>query len=127
MKSSMKTALIIEDNKDNMDLITYILNKNEYKTVQAKTGAEGIEMALREKPDFVILDIQLPDIDGYEVLKRIRSSEIDGGVPVIAMTAFAMKGDGEKLLMAGCNGYIEKPINPENVINQIKKILGEET
>jgi two-component system, cell cycle response regulator DivK len=121
----MKTALIIEDHPDNMILICRLLEKAGYRTLQAVTGILGFEMALKERPDFIILDIQLPDIEGTEVLRRIRSSEIGNTIPVIAMTSYAMSGDREKLLAAGCDGYIEKPIDPARVIAQIRSIIGE--
>jgi two-component system, cell cycle response regulator DivK len=121
----MKTALVIEDNPDNMVLITRFLEKFGYRTLQAATGLEGFEKALQKRPDFIILDIQLPDIEGTEVLRRIRSSEIGSSIPVIAMTSYAMSGDREKLLSAGCDGYIEKPIDPERVISQIRQLTGE--
>jgi len=121
----MKTALIIEDNPDNMVLITRFLEKFGYRTLQAVTGMAGFEMALQKRPDFIILDIQLPDIEGTEVLRKIRSSEIGKSIPVIAMTSYAMSGDREKLLSAGCDGYIEKPIDPERVISQIRQLTGE--
>jgi CheY-like chemotaxis protein len=119
----MKKVLVIEDNEDNMNLITFILKKNGYSTVWAENGRRGVELAVQEKPDFIILDIQLPDIDGYEVLRLIRMSEADGKVPIIAMTSYAMSGDREKLLHAGCTGYIEKPIDPETVMAEIRKII----
>jgi len=122
----MKTALVIEDNEDNMRLITLLLEKSSYSTLQAFTGMQGYETALREKPDFIILDIQLPDIEGTEVLRKIRASEIGTSIPVIAMTSYAMSGDREKLLAAGCDGYIEKPIDPERVITQIRRVIGDQ-
>lgn len=121
----MKRALIIEDNEDNMELITFILEANGFQTLKAATGLSGVEMALKERPDFIILDIQLPDIMGTEVLKRIRESERDDPIPIIAVTSYAMAGDREKLLRAGCDGYIEKPIDPESVVAQILKVIGE--
>lgn len=121
----MKKVLVIEDTEDNMELISFILEQNGYQIIKAETGMEGVAMTLDERPDFIILDIQLPDIDGYEVLERIRSSESNGSIPIIAMTSFAMTGDKERLLAAGCNGYIEKPIDPRLVISQIKNVLGE--
>ncbi len=123
----MKTALVIEDQDDNMELITFILEKNGYKVLKAETGQQGFDIALERRPDFIILDIQLPDMDGLEVLQKIRSSEIDGSIPVIAMTSYAMVGDREKMMAAGCNGYIEKPIDPEKVVSQIRRIIGEES
>ena len=119
----MKKALVIEDTPDNMELITFILEKNGYKTVQAWTGQEGVDKAIEESPDFIILDIRLPDIDGPEVLSRIHDIENLRHIPVIAMTSYAMAGDREKLLAAGCAGYIEKPIDPETVIKEVEQIL----
>jgi len=121
----MPTALIIEDTPDNMELITFLLRKNGYATIWAETGRKGVELALAEpRPDFVILDIQLPDIEGTEVLKIIRESEANGSIPIIAMTSYAMSGDRDRLLAAGCNGYIEKPIDPLTVMDQIREVLG---
>ncbi len=121
----MKRVLVIEDNEDNMELITFILESNGYQTLKAETGRQGFELTLQERPDFIILDIQLPDILGTEVLRMIRESEVGDSIPIISMTSYAMAGDREKLLAAGCNGYIEKPIDPLSVMNQIKKIIGE--
>ncbi len=119
-----KRALVIEDNENNMELMTFILETNGYKTIRANNGQQGIELALKEKPDFILLDIQLPDIMGTDVLKIIRESEKGHNIPIIAVTSYAMAGDRERLLTAGCNGYIEKPIDPLVVIDQIKKIVG---
>ncbi len=121
----MKTGLIIEDDENNMVLITRLLGKSGYRTLQATTGLQGFEMALRQRPDFIILDIQLPDIDGTEVTRRIRSSEIGYTIPIIAMTSYAMAGDRERLLKAGCDEYIEKPIDPQRVISQIRSAIGD--
>ncbi len=121
----MKTGLIIEDNEDNMVLITRFLEKFGYHTLRAETGQEGLDAVINSNPDFIILDIQLPDMDGTEVLRRLRESETAKSIPVIAMTSFAMTGDREKLLAAGCDGYIEKPMDPEQVLSQIKKVIGD--
>ena len=123
----MQKALVIEDNEDNMNLITFILHKSGYSTIWAENGKRGVELACKEKPDFIILDIQLPDISGFEVLPLIRSAESGSEVPIIAMTSHAMSGDRERLLKAGCTGYIEKPIDPETVMTEIKKIIGRTT
>ncbi|HER23699.1 MAG TPA: response regulator, partial [Candidatus Atribacteria bacterium] len=106
----MKRILIIEDNETNIYLISFILKKNGYEVLEAKTGEEGIELALKEKPNLIIMDIQLPGIDGLETTKRIRESKEDKGIPIIALTSYAMTGDRERALSAGCNGYLEKPI-----------------
>ncbi|MCX5865461.1 MAG: response regulator [Deltaproteobacteria bacterium] len=120
----MKRALIIEDNSDNRVLITRILEKAGYQVSPAETGLEGVAAALRIRPDFILLDIQLPDIEGTEVLRRIRASEIGNSIPIIAVTSYAMAGDRERLLAAGCNGYIEKPIDPLRFIAQIEQCVG---
>ena len=122
----MKRVLVVEDDDNNMKLITFILEKNGYVTIRAENGKTGIDLALKEKPDFILLDIQLPDMDGTDVLKAIRRSEINDDIPIIAITSYAMSGDRERLIGAGCNGYIEKPIDPVAIMNQIKEIIGEE-
>lgn len=123
----MLKALIIEDTPDNMRLICFILKKNGIETIEAETGQKGIELALaKPRPDFIILDIQLPDIEGTEVLKIIRNSEANGSIPIIAMTSYAMSGDRDRLLADGCNGYIEKPIDPMTVMDQLREVLGAE-
>lgn len=119
----MAKALIVEDNENNMELISFILEASGYETIKAENGLNGVDMALSENPDFIILDIQLPDIDGLEVLKRIRDSEEGKTVLIIAMTSYAMSGDKDRMLKAGFNGYIEKPIDPEQVVQQIRDIL----
>lgn len=121
--ASRGTALIIEDNEDNLVLISALLQRGGYRTIGAITGQAGIDAALKERPDLIILDIQLPDMNGVEVLRTIRASEVDGSVPIIAMTSYAMAGDRERLLAAGCTGYIEKPIDPARVLDQIHAIL----
>jgi CheY-like chemotaxis protein len=123
-KASVKgPVLIIEDTEDNEVLIAALLRHGGYKTVWASTGESGVEMVRRVNPEFVILDIQLPDIDGFEALRRIRASEAGRVLPVIAMTSHAMAGDRERLMRAGCTGYIEKPFDPGKVLDQIHRIL----
>jgi CheY-like chemotaxis protein len=119
----MQTALVIEDNENNMELITFILEAHGYQTLRAMTGSEGIAVALSAAPDFVLLDIQLPDMDGAEALKAIRATELGRHMPIIAVTSYAMSGDKDRLLAAGCSGYIEKPIDPLLIINQVQGIL----
>lgn len=123
----MKRALVIEDNDNNMELITFILEANGYATLRAESGLAGIEAATSRQPDFIILDIQLPDIPGTEVLRRLRAKTATRAIPIIAMTSYAMAGDRQKLLAAGCNGYIEKPIDPQLVIHQIEDIIRTES
>ena len=119
----MKRILVIEDNEANMYLIGFILRKNGHEVIEARTGEEGLELAIKDKPDLVLMDIQLPGIDGLETTRRIRESEADSEVPVIALTSYAMTGDRDKSLAAGCTGYIEKPINPDTFMSEIEKYL----
>jgi len=116
-------VLVIEDNENNMELITFILEANNYQTIRAETGQKGIDMAISDRPDFILLDIQLPDIMGTDVLKIIRNNNICDTIPIIAITSYAMTGDREKLLNAGCDGYIEKPIDPMIVMDQIENVI----
>jgi len=119
----MKRILVIEDNETNIYLIGFILRKNKYEVVEARTGEEGVELAVKEKPDLILMDIQLPGIDGLEATRRIRESETEEEVPIIALTSYAMTGDRDKSLAAGCTGYIEKPINPDTFMGEIEKYL----
>jgi len=122
-ETEMKRILVVEDNETNLYLIRFMLEKSGYEVIEAREGAAGVELAIKEKPDLIIMDIQLPGIDGLEATKRIRASEADGDIPIIALTSFAMAGDRERALAAGCTGYIEKPINPETFIAEIEKYL----
>lgn len=91
--------------------------------IEAKKGIHGVELAISEKPDLILMDIQLPDINGLEAVRRIRALEIDRETPIVALTSYAMPGDREKALAAGCTGYIEKPINPDTFMAEIEKFL----
>jgi len=115
--------LIIEDNGQSLYLITFILEKHGYEVVQARDGQEGIELASRVKPTLILLDIQLPVMDGYAVARELRSNPALDGVPIVAVTSYAMAGDREKVLAAGCTGYIEKPINPDTFMAQVEQYL----
>jgi two-component system cell cycle response regulator DivK len=116
-------VLVIEDNEQNLYLITFILEKNGFAVVAARNGQEGIDKACKEDPALILLDIQLPLMDGYEVARRLRRIEAMKEIPVIAVTSYAMVGDREKSLAAGCTGYMEKPINPVTFMDEIKKYL----
>jgi two-component system, cell cycle response regulator DivK len=117
----MKKVLVIEDNEANMYLTKFILEKNGFSVLEERTGLSGIERAIQDKPDLILMDIQLPDINGMEATKRIRSSVLGNNVPIVAITSYAMTGDRDKTLEAGCNGYIEKPINPDTFMKEINK------
>ena len=119
----MKRVLVVDDNEANIHLIRFILQKNGFEVIEARNGAEGVELAVQEKPDLVLMDIQLPDIDGLEATKKIRASEANGNIPIIALTSYAMPGDRERLIAAGCTGYISKPIDVKAFIIEIEKYL----
>jgi len=119
----MKKILVVEDNEKNMYLISFILKKSGYEVIEATSGEESVELAIKERPDLILMDIQLPGIDGLEATKRIRASKADGEIPIIALTSYAMTGDKEKALAADCTGYIEKPIVPETFIAEIEKYI----
>ena len=121
----MKKILVVEDNAKNMYLICFIIEKMGHTAIRAATGEDGVALALREKPDLVLMDIQLPGIDGQEATRRIRLSPAGKDLQIVAITSFAMTGDKERLLTAGCTGYIEKPINPETIMGDISAFLGE--
>jgi two-component system, cell cycle response regulator DivK len=119
----MKKIMVVEDNDTNLYLVRFILEKSGYTVVEARNGLTAVETAIRELPNLIIMDIQLPDISGLEATRRIRASEADGKTPIVALTSYAMVGDREKALEAGCTGYIEKPINPETFVQQIQEYL----
>jgi len=119
----MKKILVVEDNETNLYLIRFILKKNRYEVIEARDGASGVALAVKEKPDLVLMDIQLPGINGLEATKRIRASEAGRDVPIVALTSYVMAGDREKALAAGCTGYIEKPIDPETFMEKIEKYI----
>jgi CheY-like chemotaxis protein len=118
-----RTILLIEDNEQNLYLTTFLLEQNGFKVVPARSGPEGIELAGRIQPALIILDIQLPQMDGYAVARDLRQNPALKDVPIVAVTSYVMVGDRERALEAGCNGYIEKPINPDTFISQIEKYL----
>jgi two-component system, cell cycle response regulator DivK len=120
-----KRVLVIEDNERNLYLVTYLLERQGFRVSSARDGTSGIERAVAERPDLVILDIQLPQMDGYEVAKALRAVQELGNTPIVAVTSYAMPGDREKALAVGCNGYLEKPIEPLTFVEEVQRILSE--
>ena len=120
----MKTkVLVIEDNEQNLYLVTFILEKHGFEVIQVCDGRNGIEMAKKNTPDLILLDIQLPGMDGYAVARELKNNMGKKDIPIIAVTSYAMAGDREKALEAGCIGYIKKPINPDTFIDDIEQHL----
>ncbi len=116
-----KKILVIEDNDQNMYLITFILEKHDYTVLQARNGIDGVKKASQEELDMILLDIQLPGMDGYTVASELRKDQRLKETPIVAVTSYAMPGDREQALLSGCSGYIEKPINPDTIISQIEE------
>jgi two-component system cell cycle response regulator DivK len=118
-----KTVLIVEDNELNMKLFHDLLEAHGYVTLQARTGAEALKVAAERRPDLIIMDIQLPEISGLQVTKELKSDPALAAIPVIAVTAFAMKGDEERIRAGGCEDYIAKPISVSGFLEKVKRYL----
>jgi CheY-like chemotaxis protein len=123
------TVLYIEDHPDNMTLVRRILQTESYTLIEAKTGLLGLSIAESQDLDLILLDINLPDVDGYEVARRLRASTKTAlaHTPIIAVTANAMKGDAQRALSAGCDLYISKPINIQELLEKVESFIYNET
>jgi len=117
------SILVVEDNKDNMALIDYLLRAHGYAPLLARTGEKGLEVAMRERPDVILLDIRLPGIDGYQVAARLRREPTLATTRIVAVTASVMADDRERISSAGLDGIIPKPIEPETFIDQLEQFL----
>ena len=120
---SSQKILVVEDNQDNRELVVKVLKINGYKVIEAADGEEALEKTKTENPDLILMDLFIPKIDGYEVTRRLKSDRDLKHIPVIALTAHAMKGDMEVALAAGCDGYIPKPIDVRELPKQIEHFL----
>ncbi|RPD37652.1 response regulator [Candidatus Liberibacter solanacearum] len=120
-----KKVMIVEDNELNMKLFRDLIETSGYMSIQTRSGLEALEIARQHKPDIIIMDIQLPEISGLEITKQIKEDNELQGIPVIAVTAFAMKGDEERIRKGGCEAYISKPISLSIFMETIKKYIGE--
>lgn len=118
-----KRILIIEDQEDNRQIMHDVLSANGYESLEATTGEDGLVVAEREKPDLILMDIQLPKMDGYEVTRRIKVNSALKHIPIIAVTSYALSGDDQKAYAAGCDGYVTKPVSPKVLLKKIKEYL----
>jgi two-component system, cell cycle response regulator DivK len=118
-----RSVLLIEDNEQNRYLATFLLERHGFTVVAASDGLRGIELAATLAPAIILLDIQLPAMDGYAVARALRQNAVLAKVPIIAVTSYAMPGDREKAMAAGCDGYIEKPIDPDRFVDEIRQFL----
>ncbi|WP_395666412.1 response regulator [Methylocella sp.] len=121
-----KTILIVEDNELNMKLFNDLLEAHGYKTVQTRSGLEAVGLARAHRPDLILMDIQLPEISGLEVTRRLKEDDELRAIPVIAITAFAMKGDEEKIRQGGCEAYLSKPISIVKFLETVRGFLNEQ-
>ena len=120
-----KTVLIVEDNELNMKLFHDLLDAHGYRTLQTRNGMEALALAREHRPDLILMDIQLPEVSGLEVTKWLKEDDQLRKIPVIAVTAFAMKGDEERIREGGCEAYISKPISISSFIETVRQFIGE--
>ena len=120
-----KTVLVVEDNELNMKLFHDLLEASGYGTIQTRSGLEAIDLAREHRPDLILMDIQLPEVSGLEVTKWIKEDDDLRSIPIIAVTAFAMKGDEERIRQGGCEAYLSKPISVGKFIETVQAYLGE--
>ena len=118
-----KRILVIEDQEDNRQIVRDLMTASGYELIEATTGEEGLEAASRERPDLILMDIQLPGIDGYEVTRRIKADPKLSKIPIIAVTSYALSGDDKKAFAAGCDGYVTKPYSPRLLLAKIREYL----
>ena len=119
-----KTVLIVEDNELNMKLFNDLLRAHGYETVQARNGLDGIELARQHMPDLILMDIQLPEVSGIDVTRWLKEDENLRAIPVVAITAFAMKGDEERIRESGCEAYLSKPISVSKFLDTVRNYTG---
>jgi len=118
-----KRILLVEDQEDARRIVRDLLAVSDYELVEATTGEEGLALAERERPDLILMDIQLPGLDGYEVTRRIKANPALNHIPIIAVTSYALSGDEQKAYAAGCNGYVTKPFSPRVLLAKIREYL----
>jgi len=123
MSAHPKTVLIVEDNELNMKLFHDLLEAHGYDTIEARTGSEALTLAQEHCPDLILMDIQLPEVSGLQVTQKIKENTDLAGIPIIAVTAFAMKGDEERIRNGGCEDYIAKPISVSSFLEKVKRYL----
>ena len=118
-----KRILMIEDNEDNRRIIRDLLASTDYELIEAQDGAAGLTMAATHKPDLILMDIQLPVIDGFEATQRLKADPALRHIPIVAVTSYALSGDDAKALAAGCDAYIAKPFSPRQLLSKVRELL----
>ena len=120
-----KSVLIVEDNELNMKLFNDLLEAHGYRTIQTRSGVEAVELARANRPDLILMDIQLPEVSGLQVTQWLKDDDSLKHIPVIAITAFAMKGDEEKIRQGGCEAYLSKPISVVKFLETVRNYIGD--
>jgi two-component system cell cycle response regulator DivK len=120
-----KKVLIVEDNELNMKLFNDLLEAHGYQTLQTKSGVEAVSLARNHQPSLILMDIQLPEVSGLQVTQWLKDDPTLAHIPVVAITAFAMKGDEEKILQGGCEAYLSKPISVVKFLETVRKFIGD--
>ena len=118
-----KTILVVEDHEDNRRILRDLLTSSGFVVIEATTGIEGVQLTKSHLPDLILMDIQLPGIDGYEATRQIKADPSLKDIPIIVVTSYALSGDAKKAFEAGCDGYIAKPYSPREMLRRIQKIL----
>lgn len=118
-----KIILVIEDQEDNRRILRDLLNSVDYEVIEAVTAEDGVRSAIVHQPDLILMDIQLPDFDGYEATRRIKANPALNPVPIIAVTSYALSGDDVKAFEAGCDAYVTKPFSPRALLAKIREYL----
>jgi two-component system cell cycle response regulator DivK len=119
-----KKILVVEDTEDNRQILRDLLGMAGYEMVEAHDGAQGVAMAAEHMPDLILMDIQMPVLDGYEATRRIKADPALAAIPIVAVTSYALSGDEQKARAAGCNDYIAKPYSPRQMLAKVREILG---
>jgi two-component system cell cycle response regulator DivK len=118
-----QTILVIEDQEDNRNILRDLLTSAGYEVIEAMNGASGVEIAESARPDLILMDIQLPVLDGYEATRRIKANPALAAIPIIAVTSYALSGDEAKAKAAGCDGYVTKPFSPRQLLGEVREFL----
>jgi two-component system, cell cycle response regulator DivK len=124
VRRAVQSVLIVEDNELNMKLFNDLLVAHGYKTIQTRNGFEALELARKHRPDLILMDIQLPEVSGLEVMRWLKDDDTLCQIPIIAVTAFAMRGDEERIRSGGCEAYISKPISVMTFLDTVRKFIG---
>ncbi len=119
-----KRILVVEDHEDNRRILRYLLSSAGYEVIEAVTGLEGVAAAETSRPDLILMDIQLPGLDGYAATRRIKANPALRAIPIIVVTSYALSGDDAKAFEAGCDAYVTKPFNPGQLLAKVRSYLG---